>query len=104
MQTSARRALREISDAEDENHAERALDRSCNFFSKWPKAVAKLTRDREALLAFYDYPVQHWIHLPTIWFARNTFRVSDASVRWPGSRDLWRIDRARSWNRCSWFS
>jgi len=30
-----------------------------------PKAVRKITDDVEALLAFYDYPAEHWIHLRT---------------------------------------
>lgn len=33
--------------------------------AKWPKAVAKITDDREELLAFYDFPAEHWIHLRT---------------------------------------
>ena len=33
--------------------------------SKWPKAVAKITDDLDALLEFYDYPAEHWIHLRT---------------------------------------
>ena len=33
------------------------------YGAKFPKAVAKLTDDLDELLAFYDYPVEHWIHL-----------------------------------------
>jgi hypothetical protein len=65
VQAAAKRALREIWDAEDKNHAERALDAFVRDFAKWPKAVAKLTKDREAMLAFYDFPAEHWIHLRT---------------------------------------
>ena len=32
---------------------------------KWPKAASKIADDKEALLAFYDYPAEHWIHLRT---------------------------------------
>jgi transposase-like protein len=32
---------------------------------KWPKAAAKITDDLDVLLAFYDYPAEHWIHLRT---------------------------------------
>jgi transposase-like protein len=77
VQATARRALREISDAEDRSHAEVALDRFASDFSKWPKALAKLTGDREALLAFYDFPVQHWIHLRT----SNPIESTFSSVR-----------------------
>lgn len=73
VQAQARRALREISDAEDRSHAEASLDRFCSDFAKWPKAVAKLTSDREALLAFYDYPAAHWIHLRTSNPIESTF-------------------------------
>jgi hypothetical protein len=53
VQAQARRALREIWDAEDRAQAEAALERFAADFSKWPKAVAKFTGDRQALLAFY---------------------------------------------------
>ncbi len=32
---------------------------------KWPKGVAKITDELGRLLAFYDYPAEHWIHLRT---------------------------------------
>ncbi|WP_298212551.1 transposase [Ferrimicrobium sp.] len=32
---------------------------------EYPKAVQCLTKDTEALLAFYDFPAEHWIHLRT---------------------------------------
>ena len=32
------------------------------FGAKWPKAVAKIVDDVEPLLAFYDFPAEHWIH------------------------------------------
>jgi transposase-like protein len=73
VQATARRALREISEAEDREHAERALEAFVTDFANWPKAVAKLTGDRESLLAFYDYPVQHWIHLRTSNPIESTF-------------------------------
>jgi putative transposase len=40
VQTAAKRALREIWDAEDKQHAGQALDRFARDFAKWPKAVA----------------------------------------------------------------
>ena len=89
VQAQARRALREISGAEDRSHAGRALDTFARDFAKWPKAVAKLTGDREALLAFYDYPVQHWIHLRTSNPIESTFaavRARTDVTKGPGSR------------------
>jgi hypothetical protein len=35
------------------------------YGAKFPKATAKITDDEEVLLAFYDYPAEHWIHLRT---------------------------------------
>lgn len=35
------------------------------YGGKFEKAVACLTKDREALLAFYDFPAEHWDHLRT---------------------------------------
>ena len=32
------------------------------YGAKYPKATDKLAKDREALLAFYDFPAEHWIH------------------------------------------
>ena len=44
---------------------------------KWPKAVAKITDDLDVLLAFYDYPAEHWIHLRT----SNPIESTFATVR-----------------------
>ena len=62
----AKKALAEIWNAEDRR---RALDAvrafEAAYGAKFPKAVAKITDDVEVLLAFYDYPAEHWIHLRT---------------------------------------
>jgi hypothetical protein len=65
VHTGARRALAEISGAEDREHAEQAIAQfATDYGAKWPKAVAKVTDDIEALLAF-DFPAEHWVHLKT---------------------------------------
>ena len=38
---------------------------TADYGAKWPKAVAKITEHIDVLLAFYDYPAEHWIHLRT---------------------------------------
>jgi transposase-like protein len=43
------------------------------YAAKYPKATEKLTRDRDALLAFYDFPAEHWIHLRTSNPVESTF-------------------------------
>ena len=69
--------LREISEAEDRSRAEAAFDAFVRDHARWPKAVAKLMKDREALLAFYEFPAEHWIHLRT----SNTIESTFSSVR-----------------------
>jgi putative transposase len=89
VQAQAKRALREIWDAEDKGHAERALEAFVRDFAKWPKAVVKLTKDREAVLAFYDFPAEHWIHLRTSNPIESTFspvRARTDVTKGPGSR------------------
>ena len=61
---SAKRMLAEIRDAEDHEHAVRAAHTLAHEFgAKWPKAVAKIVDDFDALSAFYDFPAEQWIHL-----------------------------------------
>jgi transposase-like protein len=90
VQAQARRALREIWDAEDKSHAERALGAFVADFSKWPKATAKVSKDAGALLAFYDLPAEHWIHLRTSNPIESTFasvRARTDVTKGPGSRE-----------------
>ncbi len=55
----AKAAIKEITEAENEAHAQRAVEAfAAEFGAKWPKVVQKMTDDREALLGFYDYPAQ----------------------------------------------
>jgi len=66
MQPSVKADLREIWQAETRAVAEAALDTFAEKYrAKYEKAVTCLTRDREALLAFYDFPADHWDHLRT---------------------------------------
>ncbi|MFF1308196.1 IS256 family transposase [Streptomyces sp. NPDC058307] len=73
-QPGATKAMREIYNAEDRKHAEKAIEAFAKTYSaKWPKAVAKITDDAEELLAFYDFPAEHWIHLRTTNPIESTF-------------------------------
>jgi transposase-like protein len=87
---AAKRALSEIRDAEDRDHAEAAARAfEAAFGVKWPKAAAKITDDLEPLLAFYDFPVEHWIHLRTTNPIESTFatvRLRTKVTKGPGSR------------------
>lgn len=62
----AKKALAEIWNAEDRRHAHDAVRAfEAAYGAKFPKAVAKITDDVEVLLAVYDFPAEHWIHLRT---------------------------------------
>jgi transposase-like protein len=57
VQAGARKALTEIRDAPDRDHAERAIEAFVrDYGTKWPKAVAKVVEDAEELLCFFDFP------------------------------------------------
>jgi putative transposase len=90
VQPTARRMLAEIRDAEDRDHAQRAIDAfAAEFGAKWPKAVAKIVDDTEPLLAFYDFPAEHWIHLKTTNPIESTFstvRLRTKVTKGPGSK------------------
>jgi len=89
-QPSARAALAEIYNAEDKTHAKAAAKAfAAEFGVKWPKAAAKITDDLDVLLAFFDYPAEHWIHLRTTNPIESTFatvRLRTRVTKGPGSR------------------
>jgi transposase-like protein len=89
-QSGARRALVEIRDAADRELAVAAADAFARDYGvKWPKAVAKIVDDLEVLLAFYDFPAEHWIHLKTTNPIESTFatvRLRTKVTKGPGSR------------------
>ena len=66
MQPTVKGDLREIWQAETSAAAAAALNTFAEKYgAKYEKAVSCLTKDREALLAFYDFPAEHWDHLRT---------------------------------------
>jgi putative transposase len=89
-QPAARRALAEIRDAADRAHAEAAIKAFADAFgAKWPKAVAKIVDKPDELLAFFDFPAEHWIHLKTTNPIESTFstvRLRTKVTKGPGSR------------------
>jgi transposase-like protein len=86
----AKKALAEIWNAEDKRHAYDAVKAfEAGYGAKFPKAVAKITGDLDGLLAFYDFPAQHWVHLRTTNPIESTFatvRHRTKITRGPGSR------------------
>ncbi len=87
---AAKAALAEIYNAEDKQHALVAIKAfELDFGAKFPKAVAKITDEIDTLLAFYDYPAEHWIHLRTTNPIESTFatvRLRTRVTKGPGSR------------------
>jgi transposase-like protein len=86
----AKKALAEIWGAEDRDHALVAVKAFAELYGvKWPKAAAKITDDVDELLAFYDYPAEHWIHLRTTNPIESTFatvRHRTKVTKGPGSK------------------
>ena len=89
-QPNAKAALAEIWNGENRDHAEKAVKAfAADYGTKWPKAVAKITDDLDVLLAFYDYPAEHWIHLRTTNPIESTFatvRLRQRVTKGPGTR------------------
>ena len=82
-QAKAKQGLQEIWMAETRAQAERAFDDWIERYEdKYPKATACLARDREQLLAFYDFPAAHWTHLRTT----NVIESAFATIRHRSSR------------------
>jgi transposase-like protein len=70
----AKRALQEIWMAETKTDADVAFDAFIESYElKYDKAAECLEKDREALLAFYDFPAEHWKHLRTTNPIESTF-------------------------------
>ena len=90
VHAGARKALAEIRDAPDRDHAERAIGVFARDYGvKWPKAVVKITDDAEALLTFSDFPAEHWVHLRTSNPIESTFatvRLRTRVTKGPGSK------------------
>jgi len=74
LQTKAKGALQDIWMAETRKAAENALDAFIATYGvKYEKAVECLTKDRNTLFAFYDFPAEHWKHLRTTNPIESTF-------------------------------
>ncbi len=78
VQPKAKQALQEIWMAPSRVQAERAWALFVNTYqTKYPKATECLMKDRDALLAFYDFPAEHWPHIRT----SNPIESSFATIR-----------------------
>jgi transposase-like protein len=89
-QPGAKKAIQDIYNAEDRDYAAQAIKTFEKLYgAKFPKAVKKITDDQEELLAFFDFPAEHWIHLRTTNPIESTFatvRLRTKVTRGAGSR------------------
>lgn len=78
VQPKIKEALQDIWMADSRDAAYQAYDAcTARFEAKYPKAMECLHKDKERLLAFYDFPAEHWAHLRTT----NPIESVFASVR-----------------------
>jgi len=91
QQPQAKSMLHAIWMAATRAGAIKAFDRFIEVHAaKWPRATACLEKDRAELLAFYDFPAEHWQHLRTSNPIESTFatvRLRTYRTKGPGSRE-----------------
>lgn len=91
VQPKVKEALHDIWMAETREDANKAFDRTLTRFqAKYPGAMDKLVKDREELLAFYDFPAEHWVSIRTTNPIESTFstvRLRTKRARNRGSRE-----------------
>ena len=89
-QPRAKEALHQIWMAATRDDAHRAFDLFVKTYeAKYPKSVACMVKDKDALLAFYDFPAEHWKHLRTTNPIESTFatvRLRTKRTKGSGSR------------------
>jgi len=90
LQAAAKSKLHDIWQADTRENANKAFDLFLNTYQpKYPKVTECLAKDREVLLAFYDFPADHWIHLRTTNPIESTFatvRLRHRRTKGSGSR------------------
>ena len=114
VQPKIKSELRDIWLAENRESADTALDvMLVKYGDKYPAAMNKLTKDREELLAFYDFPAAHWASIRTtnpIQSAFATVRLRSKRAKNCGSRAttlamVFKLLQTaqKSWNRLKGF-
>jgi transposase-like protein len=90
LQPAAKAKLHDIWQADTREHANQAFDLFlATYEAKYPRATKCLAKDRETLLAFYDFPAEHWVHLRTTNPIESTFatvRLRHRRTKGNGSR------------------
>jgi putative transposase len=97
VQAKAKQHLHAIWMAETREAAEAAFDQFVDTYeAKYDKAVACLVNDREPLLAFYDFPAEHWKHIRTTDEIDKRFVAAGAMISAHGRPRG--EERGRGWN------
>ncbi len=90
VQTKAKSMLHAIWMSPTRVEGHKAFDAFAEMFgAKYPRAVECLKKDRDALLTFYDFPAEHWIHIRTTNPIESTFatvRLRHRRTKGSGSR------------------
>jgi transposase-like protein len=90
LQPEAKNKIHQIGMAPTKADADKAFDLFvATYEAKYPKATACLSKDRDVLLTFYDFPAEHWIHLCTTNPIESTFatvRLRHRRTKGNGSR------------------
>lgn len=90
LHAKTKSALHEIMRAETRKAALLAVKQFArDYGAKYPKAVASLRRDEAELLAFFDFPAEHWVHLRTANVIESPFatvRLRQRVTKGAGSR------------------
>jgi transposase-like protein len=90
QQSSAKAMLHEIWMSDTKENAGKAFQKFvATYQAKYPKAVQCLVKDKEELLAFYDFPAEHWQHLRTSNPIESTFstvRLRTSKTKGAGGR------------------
>jgi len=113
-QPRAKDALHQIWMAATRDNANKAFDLFVKTYeAKYPKAAACLVKDRDELLAFYDFPAEHWKHLRTTNPIESTFatvRLRTKRTKGSGSRIacltmVWQLAQAaeRKWRKLNGY-
>lgn len=89
LHADAKTAIAGIYNAESRTDALSAVKVFADEFAEFPKATGKITDELDTLLAFYDFPIEHWLHLRTTNPIESTFstvRLRTKVTRGAGSR------------------
>jgi putative transposase len=90
LQPAAKAKLHDIWQADTQENADKAFDLFLDTYqAKYPHAAECLAKDREVLLAFSDFPADHWIHIRTTNPLESTFatvRLRHRRTKGNGSR------------------